>query len=149
MAWGESRVFTLCKHNWILLINRALFVVVVVFNLIFPLFLFLFISHYFKKVSMDPVHDRGSMDPWSMFCPHPHVITLYAHRNHQLLLARFFSAKLRKHQVTWLPCEVEALAIASSEVYHLGIKTKTNMTIVLFFSLSPTANCPCECDGKS
>ena len=34
------------------------------------------------------------------------------------------------------------------EVYHLGVKMKTNMTIVLFFSLSPTANCPCECDGK-
>ena len=33
------------------------------------------------------------------------------------------------------------------EVYHLGIKMKTNMAIVLFFSLSPTANCPCECDG--
>ncbi|CAH3018846.1 unnamed protein product [Porites evermanni] len=26
---------------------------------------------------------------------------------------------------------------------------KTNMTIVLFFSLSPTANCPCECDGTT
>ena len=34
------------------------------------------------------------------------------------------------------------------EVYHLGVKMKTNMTIVLFFSLCPTANCPCECDGK-
>ena len=33
------------------------------FNLIFALFLFLFSSHYLKKVSMDPVHDRGSMDP--------------------------------------------------------------------------------------
>ena len=33
--------------------------------------------------------------------------------------------------------------------YHFGIKMKTNMTIVLFFSLSPTANCPCECDGKA
>ena len=44
-------MFTLCKHNLILLINRALFfvVVVVVFNLIFLLFLFLFISHYFKN----------------------------------------------------------------------------------------------------
>ena len=29
-------------------------------------------------------------------------------------LAGFSSAKLRKHQVTWLPCEIEALAIASS-----------------------------------
>ena len=35
------------------------------------------------------------------------------------------------------------------EVYHVGIKMKTNMTIVLFFSLSSTANFPCECDGKS
>ena len=40
--------------------------------------------------------------------------TLYTHRNGNLLLAGFFSAKLRKHQVTWLPCEIEALAIASS-----------------------------------
>ena len=49
-------MFTLCKHNGILLINRALFVVVViVFNLIFALFLFLFISHCFKK----PVHGPG------------------------------------------------------------------------------------------
>ena len=23
---------------------------------------------------------------------------------------------------------------------------KTNLTIILFFTLSPTANCPCECD---
>ena len=39
-------------------------VVVVVFNLIFALFLFLFIYHYLKKtVHMDPVHDRVSMDP--------------------------------------------------------------------------------------
>ena len=28
-------------------------------------------------------------------------------------------------------------------------KDEENMTIVLFFSLSPVANCPCECDGKS
>ena len=35
------------------------------------------------------------------------------------------------------------------EVYHLGIKMKRNMTIVLFFSLFPTANYPCERDAKS
>ena len=40
--------------------------------------------------------------------------TLYAHRNGSLLLAGFFSAKLRKHQVTWLPCEIEALAIGAA-----------------------------------
>ena len=61
-------------------------------NHIFALFLFLFDSHYLKKVSIDPVQNLsikvrkypwtwsmtgdpwngpkwGSMDPWSMFCP--------------------------------------------------------------------------------
>ena len=38
--------------------------------------------------------------------------TLYVTRNDKLRLAGFFSAKLRGSQVTWLPCEVEALAIA-------------------------------------
>ena len=71
---------------------------------------------------MDQVHESG---PWTRskmgvhgplvhVLTSPLVITLYAHQNHQLLLARFFSAKLRKYQVTWLPCEVEALAIASA-----------------------------------
>ena len=39
--------------------------------------------------------------------------TLYGLRDDKLHLAGFFSAPLRKHQVTWLPCEVEALAIAT------------------------------------
>ncbi len=38
--------------------------------------------------------------------------TLYVSRHQTLHLAGFFSAKLRKHQVNWLPCEVEALGIA-------------------------------------
>ena len=41
-------------------------------------------------------------------------VTSYVSRVNQLHLAGFFSAKLRKHQVTWLPCEVEALSIAAS-----------------------------------
>lgn len=40
--------------------------------------------------------------------------TLYALREKKLLLAGFFSAKMKQHQVTWLPCEVEALSIASA-----------------------------------
>ena len=40
--------------------------------------------------------------------------TLYVNRNDKLILAGFFSAKLRKHQVTWLPCEIEALCIGAS-----------------------------------
>ena len=40
--------------------------------------------------------------------------TLYITRIDQLRLAGFFSSKLRKHQVTWLPCEVEALCIVTA-----------------------------------
>lgn len=40
--------------------------------------------------------------------------TLYVSRGGSPLVAGFYSAKLRKHQVTWLPCEVEALGIASA-----------------------------------
>lgn len=40
--------------------------------------------------------------------------TLYVMRNDKLHIAGFFSAKLRKHQVTWLPCEIEALSIAAA-----------------------------------
>lgn len=40
--------------------------------------------------------------------------TMYAMREGKLNLAGFFSAKLRKHQVTWLPCEIEALSIAAA-----------------------------------
>ena len=40
--------------------------------------------------------------------------TLYIMRKGSLQLAGFFSAKLRKQQVTWLPCEIEALSIAAS-----------------------------------
>jgi hypothetical protein len=40
--------------------------------------------------------------------------TLYITRNEKLHLAGFFSAKLRKHQVSWLPCEIEALSIAAA-----------------------------------
>ena len=40
--------------------------------------------------------------------------TLYVHRSGQLLLAGFFSAKLRRHQSTCLPCEIEALGIGAA-----------------------------------
>ena len=40
--------------------------------------------------------------------------TLYMTRQDTLQLAGFFSAKLRNHQSSWLPCEIEALAIAAA-----------------------------------
>jgi hypothetical protein len=40
--------------------------------------------------------------------------TLYILRDKSLLLAGFFNAKIKPHQVTWLPCEVEALCIGAA-----------------------------------
>ena len=40
--------------------------------------------------------------------------TLYVTRNDRLSVAGFFSAKLKKHQVTWLPCKAEALGLTAS-----------------------------------
>ena len=45
---------------------------------------------------------------------------MYVSRENKLLLAGFFSAKLKKHQVTWLPCEKEALNIPAA-IKHVGL----------------------------
>ena len=44
---------------------------------------------------------------------------MYVSRENKLLFVGFFSAKLRKHQVTWLPCKIEALSIAVA-IKHFG-----------------------------
>ena len=44
---------------------------------------------------------------------------LYILRDNKMCLGGYFSAKLKPHQIKWLPCEVEALAISSS-VNHWG-----------------------------
>ena len=57
---------------------------------------------------------------------------MYVSRENKLLLAGSFSSKLRKHQVTWLPCEIEALSIAAA-IKHFGpyIIQSTNNTCLL------------------
>lgn len=40
--------------------------------------------------------------------------TLYAVRDNKVLLSGFYSAKLRPRQVSWIPCEIEALSIAAA-----------------------------------
>ena len=40
--------------------------------------------------------------------------TLYILRDKKLHLTSFFSAKFKKHQASWLPCEIEALSIAAA-----------------------------------
>lgn len=37
---------------------------------------------------------------------------MYVSWEGKISLSVFFSAKLRKYQVTWLPCEIEALCVA-------------------------------------
>lgn len=40
--------------------------------------------------------------------------TLYVTRDNKARLAGYFSAKLHKNQINWLPCEIEALSIATA-----------------------------------
>ena len=40
--------------------------------------------------------------------------TLYVLRDQKLHLAGYFSAKFKKHQASWLPCEIEVLSIAAA-----------------------------------
>ena len=57
---------------------------------------------------------------------------LYLNRDNALKLGGFFSAKLKTHQVRWLPCEVEALSIGVS-VAHFGphIRESNHRTQIL------------------
>ena len=87
LAWGRSCVlptdplffYTLfistIKYYWS--IDHCL-LFLLFFNLIFALFLFLFISHYLKKKTVhEPGPKWGPRDPWAMFCPHPNNIGNY------------------------------------------------------------------------
>ena len=55
--------------------------------------------------------------------------TLYVSRNNKLLLSGVFSVKLRGRQVSWLPCEIEALSIIAAtkhfSPYIIQSKTPT------------------------
>ena len=63
--------------------------------------------------------------------------TMYVSRENKLLLAGFFSAKLRKHQVTWLPYEIETLSIAAAiEHFSPYIIQSTHNTCLLTDSKS-------------
>ena len=58
--------------------------------------------------------------------------TLYVVRDSKPRLAGFFSAKLRKRQMTWLPCEIEALSIATA-IRHFSpyiIQSKHNTSVL-------------------
>ena len=58
--------------------------------------------------------------------------TLYLSRNNKVLLGGFFSAKLRNRQMTWLPCEIEALSIASAIKYFAPYIIQSPNTMYVF-----------------
>ena len=66
--------------------------------------------------------------------------TLYVTHGNKLKLAGFFSAKLRGHQITWLPCEIAALSIAAS-IKHFSPTLYSPYTVLVF---SQTANHVCR-----
>ena len=57
--------------------------------------------------------------------------TLYVIRNNKPYISGFYNAKLKEHQVNWIPCEIEALCIGAA-VNHFGpeIINSNNQTIV-------------------
>ena len=63
--------------------------------------------------------------------------TLYVLHASRLHLAGFYSGKLRKHQVTWLPCEVEALSIAATVKYFSPFIIQSSHTTTVLTDSKP------------
>ena len=63
--------------------------------------------------------------------------TLYITRGSSLLLAGFFSAKIRKNQSTWLQCEIEALAIAAAIKHFSPYIIQSNHTTCILTDSKP------------
>ena len=62
---------------------------------------------------------------------------LYILRGEKMLLGGFFSAKLKPHQMKWLPCEVEALAISSSIQHWAPYIVENNNTTQILTDSRP------------
>lgn len=63
--------------------------------------------------------------------------TLYVGRNNNLHLAGFYSAKLRPHQIRWLPCEIEALSIAASIKHFSPYIVQSDLQTVVLTDSKP------------
>ena len=58
--------------------------------------------------------------------------TLYVIRRGKPLIAGFFNARLKKHQIDWMPCEIEALSIGASATHFApDIVNNSNQAIIL------------------
>jgi hypothetical protein len=63
--------------------------------------------------------------------------TMYVCRAGTPMLAGFFNAKLKKHQVTWLPCEIEALAIGAAVKHFAPYITASALTTQILTDSRP------------
>ena len=63
--------------------------------------------------------------------------TLYVTRGDRTLLAGFFCAKLRKHQLGWLPCEIEALGIATAVKHFAPYITQSASPVCVLTDSKP------------
>ena len=63
--------------------------------------------------------------------------TFYVTRNNRTHLAGYFSAKLRKNQVNWLPCEVEALGIAAAVKHFAPFIRQSNKPVTVLTDSKP------------
>ena len=63
--------------------------------------------------------------------------TLHVTRGNKLHLAGFFSAKLRGSQVSWLPCEIEALSIATATKHSSPYITQSNHNACILTDSKP------------
>ena len=62
---------------------------------------------------------------------------MYAIQKGKLKLAGFFSAKLGGRRVTWLPCEIEALSIASAIRHFIPFIVQSNHNASVFADSKP------------
>ena len=62
---------------------------------------------------------------------------LYVTRGNKLHLAGFFSAKLRGSQVSWLPCEIEALSIATATKHFSPYTIQSNYNACILTDSKP------------
>ena len=63
--------------------------------------------------------------------------TLYVTRGNKLHPAGFFSAKLGESQVPWLPCEIEALSIATATKYFSRYIIQSNNNAFILTDSKP------------
>lgn len=66
-------------------------------------------------------------------------VTLYVTRGDKLDLADFFSANLRGSQVSWLPCKIETLSIATATEHFSSYITQSHNNACILTDRKPAS----------